>query len=797
MKNQFSRDIICIDYIMRKCLVDSVCIMNGQNAHSNIDPIRYMEKNMKHKRTIRTGISLLLVLCMMLGVCPVTIIAGDVIEPVMDETPGALDETVEGLIRELVDYIYDEEVRAGYIDPDKTHDFSDLVGMLKKALAYYENTPTEQIRARAFATYYDLFDKAAAKYLNPAVLSQLKDDLLRLIDLLKSTEPDDFKRTARSFIGELKEKYAELIYAATHGAYVPNADSYYVALGGDTVYGTGLDRSDKGYYDLLAEALGLDDQTQYVNLGCDMLMVTDMLRYIEENKEEIAKADLITYQMDASSFIWTAMSPETNDWSRYFSKDEVTFIKQALPIVVDILENGWHQYADLDVNAIAEEIKAQVYEMVSEVDELCKETDKLDELLTICIASVKPIVEYIRNQAAEVGINLDAIDLPDTLTTDEKKFAVEAICVMAQMITENWSTLMGMSAEEMVKQFRDDVLGELENVSDTARQYIRENKEDLEDILAICADAAKDALRTARNKRSEVVDALNRLKPFRTFIEKLLYAAVAYSVDTSKTLDAIQAINPEAARVVVGRYNPLQGLVVQEEEIEINVGDYVDYVIDATNAHYMLLAIEEKDFIFVEVPDTEIGGFDLPVDVTSFDLNTLAGLLLRLNDSMYATADGHQYIFEQIMDALDTPHAPEVDNRTKENEGVYDAVVTFEDDFTTAVVACDEACVVLAAMEDGSYVRLTPVERDATTYTFDLSDLTGTYVLTVALRGDYNLDGSVTTNDVAQANRALVTETEPSTLQNYVFDMTGDDAITTNDVAKVNKSIVSETAIAW
>ena len=100
-------------------------------------------------------------------------------------------------------------------------------------------------------------------------------------------------------------------------------------------------------------------------------------------------------------------------------------------------------------------------------------------------------------------------------------------------------------------------------------------------------------------------------------------------------------------------------------------------------------------------------------------------------------------------------------------------------------------------MEDGSYVRLTPVKRDATTYTFDLSGISGTYILTVALKGDYNLDGSVTTNDVAQANRALVTEAKPSALQNYVFDMTGDNAITTNDVAKVNRSIVSETAITW
>ena len=96
-----------------------------------------------------------------------------------------------------------------------------------------------------------------------------------------------------------------------------------------------------------------------------------------------------------------------------------------------------------------------------------------------------------------------------------------------------------------------------------------------------------------------------------------------------------------------------------------------------------------------------------------------------------------------------------------------------------------------------TYTRLVPQALEDGTYGFDLTGIEGKYVLVVALKGDYNLDGAVTTNDVAQANKAFVNGTEPSALQNYVFDMTGDDEITTNDVAKVNKAIVNETAIEW
>jgi len=86
----------------------------------------------------------------------------------------------------------------------------------------------------------------------------------------------------------------------------------------------------------------------------------------------------------------------------------------------------------------------------------------------------------------------------------------------------------------------------------------------------------------------------------------------------------------------------------------IDVGAYMDYLIDATNVYYTALAVADGGFTFVAVPDTTINGFEDAINVDALDISKLGSMLLKLNDSMYADADGHEYIFEQIMDALDT-----------------------------------------------------------------------------------------------------------------------------------------------
>ena len=874
------------------------------------------------------------------------------------------------MVAELVDYLYDLAVAEGYIDPAKVAELNKLADMVKCACDYFANTSEEQMKADAIALLFAELDKLTDGKVNAEVYAQVKADIAKLIvklDELSKATPAVARNCVMQYINSVKEAYDALIDDATHGEYVSNGVSYYVALGGDTVYGTGIGKYDNGYYDLLLEELELNAKTQYKNLGEQNIDLTKLLAYIEKNADAIKKADLITYQMDATAFILAALNEEDPDWSRYFTEEELAFVEEALPVIQKILEDDWTKYADIDVEELTDELAKQVFAAISKpVMKMFKhQDDKLQQLFEICVAQVKSYVAFAQEQAKEVAeyvvkgdvavnkafelvkeklaenwadyvgqeanaivddvmakveaqldecsdeayaklkefvtacakeiaalhehvaeklnavpaqlseyfnedelaaaeavydlvvsyipqeyTNIDAevihqqvyayivakaaegdaalesfLDCGEEFVNDvltrcvnlaveaasaaqsQTKDAVAALeeaygkledmvlPVVKNVLADNWTQYVDMVSDEIVSEIQSAVLTELAKQGEAAQTYVDQYTNELNAVLTVCVDEVKSVLVTAQAKKDEVNTVLDKLEPFKPYIEKLLYASVAFAVDTAKAVDAIQEIDPDATLIVVGMYNPLDGLEIVMNGETIDVGAYMEYLIDATNVYYTALAVADGGFTFVAVPDTTINGFKNAIDVDALDISKLGSMLLKLNDSMYANAAGHQYIYEQIMGALDTE--PKVDNKTKETTADFDAKVSFEDNNKTAVVECDKACVVLARLADGSYVRLNAVKRANDSYEFDLSGVEGQFTLTVALKGDYNLDGTVTTNDVARANKALVNHTDPSELQNYVFDMTGDDAITTNDVAKANKSIVNKTAIDW
>lgn len=738
--------------------------------------------------------------------------------------------TTDAMVEELVNYLYDKAVAEGYIDPAKVEELNKLFDMIKEACDYFANTSEEQMKADAIALLFNELDKLTDGKVNAEVYAQVKQDVAELIAALETVTPETIQAKVGAYINSIQAKYLVLIDDAMHGKYVPNGESYYVALGGDTVYGTGIGRNDDGYFDLLLEALGLDADTQYNNLAEKDFDFTKLLSYIENNADEIVKADLITYQMDATAFILTALSNEEPDWSKYLTAEQIAFVEQALPVIQTILEDDWTKYADIDVEKIVEDIKAEVLGAIDEtiMKAFDEQSDKLDELLAICVAQVKSYVEFVQEQAlslylgalleemvlyytvmdpvweildkdwasyadldveeivgkikAEVLAKLPEVKgltkekvaevleccvekalelhecaesqiakLPEYFTDEQLAFAQEAFgyvwnyvvkqwpelaeldvaelhkqayteimallnkadnfnyeqyvglgadkleeilncCVdeameaiesvqadvenvvvmlneaegsfiikalqfMFDYMVEDWSVYVDKSAAWVSNQIKDAVIAEMKKQSAIGEEYVDAYAADLVAILTPCIEEAQNVLQTAQNKKTEVLDVLNSLEPFKPYIEKLLFASVAYVVDTAKAVDAIQEINPNATLIVVGMYNPLQGLKVTMNGETIDVGAYMDYLIDATNVYYTALAVADGEFTFVAVPDTEINGFTNTINVNDLNVSQLGAMLLQLNTSMYANAEGHEYIFEQIMDALDTTNS--------------------------------------------------------------------------------------------------------------------------------------------
>ena len=134
-----------------------------------------------------------------------------------------------------------------------------------------------------------------------------------------------------------------------------------------------------------------------------------------------------------------------------------------------------------------------------------------------------------------------------------------------------------------------------------------------------------------------------------------------------------------------------------------------------------------------------------------------------------------------------------------------DSLITFEDDYKTAVVTYDDngkklACVVaIHDLEKDTYTRLYGVKRGDNAYAFDLSGVEGSFKLAVAVKGDADLDGYVDSTDVGQvtsfANKKV--QVPANELIRLVIDTDVDDYVDSTDVGQVTVAANRKAVLAW
>ncbi len=132
-------------------------------------------------------------------------------------------------------------------------------------------------------------------------------------------------------------------------------------------------------------------------------------------------------------------------------------------------------------------------------------------------------------------------------------------------------------------------------------------------------------------------------------VEAYAYAAVSHALNYPTVVGSIHEINPDALVVIVGMYNPLAGVSVKLSSTEtIEIGDYVQKLIDLANMETLAYAMLAPNTIYVDAPNvtTQAQPGEIPV------VNFLMGLLMNGTDKYYATEDGHAYIAQQILNAL-------------------------------------------------------------------------------------------------------------------------------------------------
>ena len=149
-------------------------------------------------------------------------------------------------------------------------------------------------------------------------------------------------------------------------------------------------------------------------------------------------------------------------------------------------------------------------------------------------------------------------------------------------------------------------------------------------------------------------------------LESYLYSCVGYAMNYTEVLNTIHAINPSAQVIVVGAYNPFEGLVFED----INVGKYFGAVIDFSNVYLTGYAMAVPNTIFVAAPDVEL------LAAPSGDY--MGYVLALMGGNLYPSDNGHEYIKDQILKAVtvETAKADDDDDDKKDDDDTDEPIVT-------------------------------------------------------------------------------------------------------------------------
>ena len=214
-----------------------------------------------------------------------------------------------------------------------------------------------------------------------------------------------------------------------------------------------------------------------------------------------------------------------------------------------------------------------------------------------------------------VGENADLIGKADLITLGFSNIdaSVDMLNALNGMYTADWSDAVG----EKVAGTIDKALAELKD------QLIQEGMD--EETVNMVLDAAN----------------------------AYAYAYAARAMRYPALVEAVREVNPSALIVLVGAYNDLEGVVVDVNGRQVNVGKYAEYLIYAANLENLLQAIHGEDVIYVHAPEVETIFEENDYE----NLNNLGYLMSILNDEMLPSEAGHQYIAQKIFNALTVKYA--------------------------------------------------------------------------------------------------------------------------------------------
>ena len=134
-------------------------------------------------------------------------------------------------------------------------------------------------------------------------------------------------------------------------------------------------------------------------------------------------------------------------------------------------------------------------------------------------------------------------------------------------------------------------------------------------------------------------------------VEAYAYSAASYAYNMPKLVEAVRAINADAVVVMVGMYNPLENISINLKGINVGIGEYLDYLVDLVAVHGLGYAMLTQNAIYVNAPAVETE-YEAAGKSNTMDAVALFDYIATNGAEMNASNAGDEYIKEQILNAL-------------------------------------------------------------------------------------------------------------------------------------------------
>jgi len=132
-----------------------------------------------------------------------------------------------------------------------------------------------------------------------------------------------------------------------------------------------------------------------------------------------------------------------------------------------------------------------------------------------------------------------------------------------------------------------------------------------------------------------------------TALEAFAFRVVSYACDLPALVNAVHALNPDALVVVVGMYNPLDGVIFEMNGIQLDVGGYVNYLVNAEATHAMAYCAAVDNAIYVDAREVDTANQN-----SVLNMGQMLQLLRTDCEALNPSEEGDAYIAEQILSSL-------------------------------------------------------------------------------------------------------------------------------------------------